>query len=114
MRNRATAIATATEWTCMFVIVLIVPVAVENIGWRIYLIFVVVTSVGVVFAYFTYPETKDCTLEEMDRYFLLVRSWNVRKTYSVRKTLDALDTEGEVSGKVSGSEYEDRVVTKED
>lgn len=75
----------------MFIIVLITPTAVSNIGYRIYRIFIVVTTVGIVFGYFLYPETKGCTLEEMDRYFEVVRTWKVRKISSIRKTLDNME-----------------------
>jgi hypothetical protein len=83
--------ATATEWTCMFVVILITPIAVTNIGYRVYLIFVVTTIFSYVFCSFTYPDTTGCALEEMDLYFEHIRSWDVRETYNIRKTLDRFD-----------------------
>jgi hypothetical protein len=106
MRNRESAMATATEWTVMFIIVLITPTAVENIGYRIYLIFVIVTTFSIILAFFTYPETKGCTLEEMDHYFEFTRSWNVRKTYNIRKTLDSMEGADYNIEKVAEEEFE--------
>ncbi|KAH4007443.1 hypothetical protein HBI24_065950 [Parastagonospora nodorum] len=43
--------------------------AFANIGWRFYLVFIVITGVGVVGAYFLLPETKGIPLEEMAHIF---------------------------------------------
>ena len=50
-------------------VVMITPVAFNNIGWRTYLIFAVFNAAGVPIMYFFYPETKDRSLEEVDLIF---------------------------------------------
>ncbi|KAH0844779.1 Lactose permease [Fonsecaea pedrosoi] len=45
------------------------PVAIKEIQWKTYIIFVVWTFVQGVLAYFFFPETKKRTLEELDKIF---------------------------------------------
>ena len=41
LRQKGSAISTASNWICNFLIVMITPVAINNIGWRTYIIFAV-------------------------------------------------------------------------
>lgn len=43
--------------------------AFANIGWRFYLIFIIISGLGVFFVYFLLPETKGIPLEEMATVF---------------------------------------------
>ncbi|OAG05580.1 MFS general substrate transporter [Paraphaeosphaeria sporulosa] len=43
--------------------------AFANIGWRFYLVFIIICALGTVFFYFFLPETKGIPLEEMARIF---------------------------------------------
>jgi MFS family permease len=43
--------------------------AFRNIGWRFYLVFIIVPSCALPFIYFLFPETKGLTLEEVGRLF---------------------------------------------
>lgn len=45
------------------------PIALSSIGWRYYIIFVIIVLFGIVMVWFTYPETKGHTLEEMNVVF---------------------------------------------
>jgi hypothetical protein len=45
------------------------PVAFNNIGWKYYLIFVVVPLLGASIMYFFFPETKGLALEEIAKLF---------------------------------------------
>ena len=45
------------------------PVALKNIAWHTYIIFIVWCSVQAVIWYFFLPETKKRTLEELDKVF---------------------------------------------
>lgn len=91
----------------MFLMFLITPVAVTSIGYRIYLIFIVVTTFSIAFPYFTHPETNGCTLKDKDRYFELTRSWNVSNSYKIWEVLNRLDPPGDESvDKVNWTEQE--------
>ncbi len=45
------------------------PVAFNTIGWRYYVIFIVMPIIGAAIMYFFYPETKGLSLEEIGKKF---------------------------------------------
>jgi hypothetical protein len=45
------------------------PPALENIGWRTYIIFAVLNALWVPIMYLLFPETKGMELEDVDRLF---------------------------------------------
>jgi hypothetical protein len=51
------------------IIVQITPPAINNIGWRTYIIFAVLNALWVPIIYFFFPETKGLELEDVDRLF---------------------------------------------
>jgi hypothetical protein len=52
-----------------FLVVMISPVAMANIGWRTYIIFAVLNFVFIFVLFFFYPETKGLELEQVDKIF---------------------------------------------
>lgn len=68
-RVQANALSTATNWVCVFIVVMITPIAFNNIGWRTYLIFACCSAFAMVVVYFCFPETKDRSLEEIEMIF---------------------------------------------
>ena len=50
-------------------IVQITPIAIQNIGWRTYIIFAVLNATWVPIIFFFFPETKGMQLEDVDRLF---------------------------------------------
>lgn len=69
IRAKGTALATACNWIINFAVVEIFPPAVENIGWKTYLIFMCFNFSFAPIMYFFYPETKGKSLEEIDLLF---------------------------------------------
>lgn len=69
MRTKGAAVATATDWITNFVVVEITPVAVDNIGWRFWIVWTVTNAVFLPIIYFFYPETANRTLEDLDAYY---------------------------------------------
>ena len=43
--------------------------AFANIGWKFYLVFIIISGLGTFFVYFFLPETKNIPLEEMAKLF---------------------------------------------
>ncbi|ETN39969.1 uncharacterized protein HMPREF1541_06196 [Cyphellophora europaea CBS 101466] len=70
IRHIGGAVGPFSEWLWTFVIVIMTPAAVENTGWRIYILFCVMLVLSIPFVYFFLPETANKTLEEIDLIFL--------------------------------------------
>ncbi|KAL2021847.1 hypothetical protein VTK56DRAFT_6621 [Thermocarpiscus australiensis] len=69
IRAPANALSTSANWIFNFLVVMITPVAFNNIGYRTYIIFAVINAFMVPCVYFFYPETAYRSLEEMDTIF---------------------------------------------
>lgn len=67
------------------------PVAIQKIAWKTYIIFVIVCAVEAVILYLYMVETRGYTLEELDEVFA---AKNPRKASTARKRLilDAADS----------------------
>jgi sugar porter (SP) family MFS transporter len=68
------------------------PVSMQKIGWRTYIIFTIWDAIQGIVVYFTIPETKNRTLEELDEIF---NSPHPVKTSTTKKKL-GLDAYGDV------------------
>lgn len=68
-RARANAVSTCSNWLFNFLIVMITPIMISNIGWGTYLFFAVVNASFLPVIYFFYPETRRRSLEEIDIIF---------------------------------------------
>jgi sugar porter (SP) family MFS transporter len=66
VRHVGTALAVGTEWLTTFILVMVGPIAISNIGWKFYILFCVGSGLQVLFVYFVVRETKGLTLEELD------------------------------------------------
>ncbi|KAI0897746.1 general substrate transporter [Annulohypoxylon nitens] len=68
-RAPANALSTSSNWIFNFMVVMITPVAFNNIGYQTYIIFAVINAFIVPTVYFFFPETAYRSLEEMDSIF---------------------------------------------
>ncbi|PSN68627.1 general substrate transporter [Corynespora cassiicola Philippines] len=69
LRHVGSAVATFSEWLWTFVIAQVTPHAIENAGWKFYLLFCIMIALNIPFTYFFFPETSGKTLEEIDYIF---------------------------------------------
>lgn len=69
MRTKGLALMVAVGQALLIVSQYANPVAIENIGWKYWLFFMGMLLIFIVMVYFTYPETKGLTLEELGRLF---------------------------------------------
>ncbi|RYP35992.1 hypothetical protein DL768_010957 [Monosporascus sp. mg162] len=69
IREAGVAIGTSTQWLFNFVFSQVTPHAVENLGWRTFVMFGVFNYALVVFVWFFIKETKGKSLEEMEALF---------------------------------------------
>lgn len=69
LRQKGSSLSTAANWIFNYMIVQMTPIAIDNIGWRTYIIFAVFNASWVPIIFFCFPETKGLELEEVDRLF---------------------------------------------
>ncbi|KAI1448907.1 putative MFS sugar transporter [Annulohypoxylon stygium] len=69
IREAGVAVGTATQWLFNFVFSQITPHAINNIGWRTFLMFCIFNWALVVYAWLVIKETKGKSLEEMEAVF---------------------------------------------
>lgn len=78
LRGAMAAMSTANHWLWNFVVVMITPVALDTIGYRYYIIFVVISACIPISVYFFYPETMNRNLEALDHVFHDAQSsWDI-------------------------------------
>ncbi|CAK7906084.1 high-affinity glucose transporter 1 [[Candida] anglica] len=87
IRAPATGISTACNWGFNFMVVMITPVAFNNIGSYTYTIFAVINLLMVPVVYFLYPETAGRSLEEMDIIFSQTPTNKPWKSVAIAHTL---------------------------
>ncbi|KAL2021393.1 hypothetical protein VTK56DRAFT_7258 [Thermocarpiscus australiensis] len=68
-RAKANAVSTCVNWLFNFLIVMVTPIMVANIGWGTYLFFAAINACFLPVIYFFYPETARRSLEEIDIIF---------------------------------------------
>ncbi|KAI0845459.1 putative MFS sugar transporter [Daldinia vernicosa] len=69
VREAGVAVGTATQWLFNFVFSQVTPHAIDNIGWRTFLMFCIFNWALVVYTWFFIKETKGKSLEEMESLF---------------------------------------------
>ncbi|KXJ89566.1 general substrate transporter [Microdochium bolleyi] len=69
IREIGVAVGTATQWLFNFVFSQITPHAINNIGWKTFLMFCIFNWALVVYVWFVIKETKGRSLEEMEGLF---------------------------------------------
>lgn len=61
--------SSGVNWLMNFTVATITPIALTNIDYKTYIIFMVFMIVGVLWSLFLLPELKNKTLEEIDTFF---------------------------------------------
>ncbi|KAN0060267.1 hypothetical protein ACQY0O_007596 [Thecaphora frezii] len=69
IRAAANGVSTSANWLFNFMVVLVTPIAFQNIKNYTYLIFAVINALMVPATYFIFPETAGRSLEELDSIF---------------------------------------------
>jgi hypothetical protein len=96
IRQRGSALSVVWQWLITFLVVEITPVGIQNIGWKLYIVFCILNwaSIGVVWLW--YPETAGRTLERIDFLFASQTSLRQVVKLSCRKDIDELGAVHEV------------------
>ncbi|KAK9481505.1 general substrate transporter [Lipomyces starkeyi] len=113
IREYCVAMGLATQWAFNYCISRIVPLAMQNIGWRTFLMFGIVNAVMAVYVFFVIRETSGVALEHMDNlfstgFFMKPSQWNFRKPALIGNgdVIDIPDLELDVKN-VQGAHMED-------
>ena len=69
-RNKGVALGVSLHWLSNFFIVYITPLAIDELGYRLYLIWAALNASFVPITWLFYPETARRSLEDMDKIFL--------------------------------------------
>ena len=69
MRAKGICLSMATIAITDLVYLQATSTAFANIGWKFYLVFIIISSLGAVWSWFVLPETKGIPLEEMAKLF---------------------------------------------
>ncbi|KAK9364843.1 general substrate transporter, partial [Lipomyces kononenkoae] len=84
IREYCVAMGLATQWAFNYCVSRIVPIAMQNIGWRTFLMFGILNTLIAIFVFFVIRETSGVALEHMDNlfstgFFMKPSQWNLRK-----------------------------------
>lgn len=69
IRSRGQAFGGFINWMCVFTVVQITPIAIQNINWRTFIIFSVFCFCWIPIVYCFFPETSRLQLEDIDHLF---------------------------------------------
>jgi MFS family permease len=72
LRAKGMGFSSAVNWLMNFVVATITPIALQNIGYGTYLLFMAFMILGALWAFFLLPELKNRTLEEVSRVVTVV------------------------------------------
>ncbi|KAE8149704.1 general substrate transporter [Aspergillus avenaceus] len=110
LRVTMTSLGIANNWLWNFMVQMVTPVALTNIGWKYYLVYMFVTATFPVTVYFFYPETMGQSLEQLEDLFQ--RDWPIWKivraaSQSSKGSLEeGLDEGSEAKTKIVNDEKE--------
>jgi hypothetical protein len=100
IRQRGSALSVVWQWLITFLVVEITPVGLQNIGWKLYIVFCILNWASILVVWFFYPETSGKTLESIDFLFASQSSFTQVVKMSRRKDIDELTITQEVQAKV--------------
>jgi hypothetical protein len=76
------AVTTSSNWIFNFALSYFVPPAIENIRWKVYILFGVFCAAMTVHVFFFFPETAGKTLEDVEGMFESgVKPWETKVQY---------------------------------
>ncbi len=81
IRAKGAALAAAADFLGNFIVVEITPPALQNIGYKTYVIFAVFNIVNAIFVWAFYPETAGSTLESIDFLFTNTDELDTKKPF---------------------------------
>ncbi|KAK6725250.1 hypothetical protein SNK04_004055 [Fusarium graminearum] len=93
LRAKANAIVQVVHYSISLIITQCSPIALAEVGWKYYILFVLTNALCALIFFFVYPETRGKSLEEIDEIFgdvKIVHEEDVR--FSEKAGIDAMET----------------------
>ena len=100
IRQRGSALSVVWQWLITFLVVEITPVGIQNIGWKLYVVFCILNWASIAVVWFWYPETAGKTLESIDFLFASQNSLTQVVKLSRRKDVQEMAITQEVQAQV--------------
>lgn len=93
VRNKSTAVGVFSHWASNFVVVMVTPIGLNNIGGNYFWIWAIVCASFIPLTYFFGVETSGRTLEQIDTLvsFVQVIQWQCAHMYTVRTASSSPD-----------------------
>lgn len=107
IRQRGSALAVVWQWLITFLVVEITPVGIQNIGWKLYIVFCILNWATIVVVWFWYPETSGKTLESID--FLFASQTSLRQVVKQSKSKHIDDLADQVQVQLHEKREEQKV-----
>lgn len=108
IRQRGSALAVVWQWLITFLVVEITPVGIQNIGWKLYIVFCILNWASIVVVWFWYPETSGKTLESID--FLFASQSSLSQVVKLSRRKDGVPVAREVQAQVHEQKVEEERV----
>lgn len=110
IRQRGSALSVVWQWLITFLVVEITPVGIQNIGWKLYIVFCILNWASIIVVWFWYPETSGRTLESIDFLFASQNSLTQVVKLSKRKDIDGMAIAHELQAQIHEDKDEERKV----
>lgn len=110
IRQRGSALSVVWQWLITFLVVEITPVGIQNIGWKLYIVFCILNWASIIVVWFWYPETSGRTLESIDFLFASQNSLTQVVKLSKRKDIDGMAIAHELQAQIHEDKDEERRV----
>lgn len=110
IRQRGSALSVVWQWLITFLVVEITPVGIQNIGWKLYIVFCILNWASIIVVWFWYPETSGRTLESIDFLFASQNSLAQVVKLSKRKDIDGMAIAHELQAQIHEDKDEERRV----
>ncbi|KAK5942210.1 hypothetical protein PMZ80_006165 [Knufia obscura] len=68
-RAKGASLAMASNWIMNYMVAQVTPPGIDNLGWKFWLIWMILCASFVPITYLFYPETANRSLEDIDRFF---------------------------------------------
>lgn len=108
IRQRGSALSVVWQWLITFLVVEITPVGIQNIGWKLYIVFCILNWASIIVVWFWYPETSGKTLESIDFLFASQTSLTQVVKLSKRRDIDDMAIAHELQAQVHRDKAEEK------